>query len=152
MTFEPDILVEVPGTTRLLLVVEVKLKARPTEAWRALLFHFMRGRNCTHALLVTLEEVTLVQDHYTGNQPSDLEVQGPLALGTLFADFQGPEDATARGFAFEDRAQAWIEDLAAGHLDSKLPPATRAVLSADLLPYIWGTDVRAGSPRYRVSA
>jgi hypothetical protein len=152
MRFEPDILVEVPGTTKLLLVVEVKLRGRTTDPWRAQLFQFMRGEGCTRGMFVTLDEVAFFRDHYLGDEPGDLEVHGPFPLGGLFSDFQGPSDAVDRGFAFEDRVQAWLEELVSGRLDGRLPAPTRAFLSAEILPILWGTDVRAGSPRYRESA
>lgn len=151
MSFAPDILVEIPGTTDLQLAVKARTQDGEPEDFLTDLFQYLRGRRCDFALLVTPGTVTLYRDHWTGDAPDAIQRSGPLPLGRLFGPLP-PLSGDAARFDFENRVQAWIEQLTAGQLDERIPLDTREVLRRELLPYLWYMDVRAAGPRWRRTA
>jgi hypothetical protein len=140
MPFQPDIVINTPdGTT---LVVEAKVRLADLRATEDGLKRYMAGMQCPVGLLVTPERIWLYKDSYTGRTSESIERIGEFDAKSLWQ--QAPPIEAAR---FEIFVQEWLRDLTRQRSD-ELPYDLRKVLQEYVLPAVADGEVRAAHPRY----
>src|SRR5437762_1695493 len=104
MTFRPDIVINTPeGTT---LVVEVKMHLPNLRGTEDGLKRYMVGMQCPVGLLVTPERIWLYRDSYSSRTPESVELVGVFDAKSLWR--QPPPLDEVR---FEVFVQDWLRDL-----------------------------------------
>ncbi len=140
MAFRPDIVINTPeGTT---LVVEVKVHLPNLRGIEDGLKRYMVGMQCPVGLVVTPERIWLYKDSYSSRTPESVELVGVFDAKSLWR--QPPPLDEVR---FEVFVQDWLCDLTEQRSE-ELPCDARKALREYVLPAVTQGEIRAGHPRY----
>ena len=150
MGFEPDIVVTGPEGTEIALVVEAKTKLYDFDATERQLKEYMVGMRCPVGLLVTPERLWVYRDQYISASDDSITKVGEFDLtNVLKFDEAG---VRRKDLAFEVLVQSWLEGLSTESGLRQLAPELRAAAQTYIVPAISQGGIRAGHPRYSLSA
>jgi hypothetical protein len=141
MTFEPDIVVTIPGEPGIFLVVEAKTTLTNLVHAEEALKRYMVSMQCQTGLLITPERMWLYRDSYTSRTPQSVRRVSEVNLKPLWEQQPPPQPAR-----FEAFVQHWLEDLSKRSPD-ELPNELRDPVREYILPALAGGEVRAAHPR-----
>ncbi len=118
MPFEPDILVASEFGTDLLMIVEVKLRMRPSavERFASPLKRYMASMNVETGVLISPQVMAIFVESYRGEGADSILKVAECTMDMVFPDFQyGTKLSSAqerkRAYAFERRVHRWLERL-----------------------------------------
>lgn len=151
MAFDADIIVTDGDGADLALVVEAKTRIRDFSSTERELKEYMSEMRCPVGLLVSPERLWLYEDRYLDNSADSVaQVESFDVSNVLRFQPAGSERHSAE--AFEARVQAWLEDLRTEAGLRNLPPDLRAAVQMYIDPAIANGTIRAGHPRFFLSA
>jgi len=151
MAFEPDIVVTDPESAQFALVVEVKAESRGLGESVRQLKTFMLGAGCPIGLLVTPERLWILRDQYLSSSEDSIAEVGEFDVKDVL-NFRPSGAAGRDALAFERLVQSWIEGLSTESGLRELPAGLRGAAEMYIVPAISQGVVRAGHPRYSLSA
>jgi hypothetical protein len=156
MKFAPDIVVTAEGSSRLLLIVEAKLRSRDRSQEESQLKDYMLRMRCPIGLLVTPDEIVLYRDTYTAHSEDSVRRVGSYTAPKKWMRFkvvnQGTESPSAANIdlaqRFEEDVKFWLEQLRTGSAEAnQFSDEAKDALEDYVIPALSEGVVRAGGPR-----
>jgi hypothetical protein len=157
MKFAPDIVVTAEGSSRLLLIVEAKLRSRDRSQEESQLKGYMLHMRCPIGLFVTPDEIVLYRDTYTAHSEESVRRVGSYPAPKKWMSFkmvnQGTESPSVANIdlaqRFEENVKFWLEQLrSSGSAEAnQFPDEAKDALEDYVIPALSQGVVRAGGPR-----
>ena len=104
--FEPDILVEEANSSKILLIVEVKMRSDDGTAEKQLK-RYMRVMSCPVGLMVTPNNLAIYKNYYSGGDDLSIEKVADSPVPASFPKFESNRNESS----FVRDVQAWLESL-----------------------------------------
>jgi hypothetical protein len=154
--FAPDLVVTAEGSSRLLLIVEAKLRPRDRSQEESQLKDYMLHMRCPIGLFVTPDEIVLYRDTYTAHSEESVRRVGSYPAPKKWMRFkvvnQGTEGPSVANIdlaqRFEEDVKFWLEQLrSSGSAENPLPDEAKDALEDYVIPALSQGVVRAGGPR-----
>jgi hypothetical protein len=151
--FAPDLVVTAEGSSRLLLIVEAKLRPRDRSQEESQLKDYMLHMRCPIGLFVTPDEIVLYRDTYTAHSEESVRRVGSYPAPKKWMRFkvvnQGTEGPSVANIdlaqRFEEDVKFWLEQLrSSGSAENPLPDEAKDALEDYVIPALSQGVVRGG--------
>jgi hypothetical protein len=151
MVFAPDILVTSADGFEVILVAETKLHEKDIPKAESQLKAYMLGMRVPIGLLVTPASLRIYRDRYITPPEKSIELIGEFDVAQLFGSYAGQAGPNT-AMRFESDVQTWLESLASKPLEDCLPSKLQHVAELNIQPALSEGIIRAGHPRFVLSA
>jgi len=147
MPFRPDIVVVAPGSpSRILLVVETKLRDSDNSSMENQLRQYMISMSCPVGLLVTPTHISVFKDTYTRRSEDSIERMGPYPVPSDWAVSKVASSGTARGADFEQAVRSWLEQVSASGAIKGFPRDASDAFDSYVIPALSTGVIRGSGP------
>ena len=141
MTFEPDILVTSEDSSRVLMIVEAKLRPTSRTPSELQLKRYMWSSRCPVGLVVHPRHVSIFRDSFRREDESAIEDVGTFPIPTI--------EAYGNEQAFEVSVQRWLESIQHKTGVGDWDATSWEAISEIVLPVLRSGSLRAAHPRLK---
>jgi hypothetical protein len=142
MAFNPDIVVTEPGSSHVLLIVEVKTNASSSQS-EPQLKRYLWEMSCPVGLFVSPRSIVLYRNLFTSYSDDSVKKVGEFTSPKSWRAFERPQS----GAEFETRVQIWLEKLRQDVKEPEVPQETWDALSEYVVPSLINGEIHAAGPR-----
>ncbi len=142
MPFNPDIVVTEPGSSHVLLIVEVKANATASRS-ASNLKRYMWEMSCPVGLFVSPNSISLYRNWFTDYSDRSIEKLGEFPSPHSWNVFEKRKSSSE----FETCVQNWLENLRKDVGAAELPQETKDAISEHVLPILMNGEIHAAGPR-----
>lgn len=147
MPFRPDIVVVAQGSpSRILLVVETKLRDGSDSSMESQLKRYMLYMSCPVGLLVTPTHVSVYRDTYTRRSEDSIERMGPYPVPSNWIVSRVVTGSTARESDFEKAVRSWLEQMGVSGTVKGFPQDANDAFDSYVIPALSGGVIRGSGP------
>ena len=142
MPFNPDIVVTEPGSSHVLLIVEAKTNASPSQS-EPKLKRYMWEMSCPVGLFVSPRIIILYRNRFTGYSDDSIHKLCEFPSPHRWSSFEGRKS----GAEFGTLVQSWLEKLRKNPKAAEVPQETREALAEYVVPSLINGEIHAAGPR-----